>query len=113
MRQSSEKSKTLTHDGVPGQQMDLNIYSDDKLTGLDGESHCSLAVFTGDESRGRSGARDRVEEEFQHRYCRLRNRRQGRKSKKLAFVAVSASNSSSLLHCDDFVQSAISRAFNT
>ncbi|CAL1377623.1 unnamed protein product [Linum trigynum] len=93
--------------------MDLNIYSGAKLTGLNGESHCSLAVFTGDESRGRAGARDRLEEEFQHRYCRLRNRRLGQKNKKLAFVAVLASTSSSLLHCDGFVQSAISRAFNT
>ncbi|CAL1370968.1 unnamed protein product [Linum trigynum] len=92
--------------------MDLNIYYDAKLTRLNGESHCSLAVFTGDESKGRAGARDWLEEEFQHRYCRLRNRRLGRKSKKLAFVAVSASTSSSLLHYDDFVQSAISRAFN-
>ncbi|CAL1404644.1 unnamed protein product [Linum trigynum] len=93
--------------------MDLNIYYDAKLTRLNGESHCSLVVFIGDESRGRVGARDRLEEEFQHRYCRPWNWRLGRKSKKLAFVAVLASTSSSLLHYDGFVQSAISRAFNT
>ncbi|CAL1402394.1 unnamed protein product [Linum trigynum] len=52
----SKQPKTLSPMmEFPDLQTDLNFYADAKLTGTDGESHCSLAMLAGDESRRRAG----------------------------------------------------------